>query len=84
MTVDYGNDLHTIRIAETVFARIQAGQPLVVEGQGFPVEGVLERDLWAFNYVAVGAVQVSTDTGREVFEGQLGDAEVAIRGDREG
>lgn len=81
MTVDYGYDLHAIRLMEAVFAQIQVGQPVVVEGQGFPVEGVLEQDLWAFNYGAVGAVHVTTDTGREVFEGGLGDAEVAVHWD---
>lgn len=81
VTVDYGYDLHTINIAEATFAKIQAGLPVIVEGQGFPVEGVMELvDEWAFNFGAVGAVRVSTDTGREVFEGNLGDDEVAVQG----
>ena len=53
---------------------------MVVEGQGFPVEGAWERDLWAFNYGAVGAVHVMTDEGREVFDGNLQDAEVDVLG----
>jgi hypothetical protein len=78
--VDYGFDLHTISISEAIFAQIQTGLPVIVEGQGFPVEGVMELvDEWAFNFGAVGAVHVSTDTGREVFEGNLGDAEVDVR-----
>lgn len=80
MTVDFGYDQHSLLIAKRTFARIQAGIPVTIRGQGFMVEGVLEEDLWAFNYVAVGAVQVSTNTGREVFEGRLGEAEVVIRG----
>lgn len=79
MTVNYGFDLHSISITEAVFAQIQAGLPVIVEGQGFPVEGVMELDQWAFNYGAVGAVHVTTDTGRDVFEGNLGDAEVDVR-----
>lgn len=78
VTVDYGFDLHTISIADAIYAQIQAGQPVVVEGQGFPVEGAWERDQWAFNHGAVGAVHVMTDEGREVFEGGIGDAEVAV------
>lgn len=78
VTVDYGYDLHIISITDAIFAKIQAGQPVVVEGQGFPVEGVMEQDQWVFNCGAVGAVQVMTDEGREVFEGDLGDAEVAV------
>jgi hypothetical protein len=79
VTVDYGFDMHSISITETAFAQIQAGHPLVVEGQGVPVEGFMEQDEWAFNYGTVGAVHVSTDTGREVFEGNLGDAEVEVQ-----
>ncbi len=79
MRVDFGYDVHAISISEATFAQIQAGLPVIVEGQGFPVEGVMEVDDWAFNYGTVGAVHVSTDTGREVFEGNLGDAEVAVQ-----
>lgn len=78
MTVDFGYDLHSISIEELVFAKIRAGEPVAAEGQGFPVEGVLEQDQWAFNWGAVGAVHVFTDEGREVFEGDLGDDEVVI------
>ena len=78
VTVDYGYDVHSVSISESAFAKIQMGQFVVVEGQGFPVEGVMERDLWTFNYCGVGAVHVMTDEGREVFDGDLGDTEVAV------
>ncbi len=84
VTVDFGFDLHSIGIPEAVFAQIQAGHPMVVQGQGFPVEGVLEQDLWAFNQGTAGAVHVSTDEGHDMFEGNPGDPEVAIGADREG
>ncbi len=84
MTVDYGFDMHSISITETVFAQIQTGKPVTIEGQGFPAEGVMELDEWAFNLGAVGAIHVSTDEGRDVFEGNLGDAEVAVQGLEEG
>ena len=80
LTVDFGNDLHTIIISETMWGQIERGKPVVVEGQGFPVEGVIEPERWAFNHGTVGAVYGSTDEGREVFEGYLGDAEVAVKG----
>ena len=79
MTVDFGYDLHRISISETVFAQIQAGQAVTIEGQGFPVEGVMEQDEWAFNCGAEGAIHVSTVEGRDVFEGNLGDAGVDVR-----
>ena len=81
VTVDYGFDLHTIRIAEATLAQIQAGYPRAIEGQGFSVEGVMEQDQWAFNYGDLGDVRVSTDTGRDVFEGNLGDTEVTVHRD---
>jgi len=79
--VDYGFDLHRICITETTFAQIQTGWPVTLQGQGFPVEGVMEVDEWDFNHRPVGTVHVSTDTGREVFEGSLGDAEVDVLGE---
>lgn len=80
VVVDYGYDLHTLVLPRLTLAKIQAGEPMVVEGQGFPVEGELEQDHWTFNYGALGALHISTDTGREVFEGNLGDAEVGVSG----
>lgn len=77
--VVYGYDMHEISISEATFAQIQAGRPVAIQGQGFPVEGAMEDDQWAFNYGAVGSVYVSTVEGREVFEGNLGDAEVDVR-----
>lgn len=79
VSVNYGYDLHAISITEVVFAQIRAGQAVVIEGQGFPVEGVVEQDQWAFNCGAMGAVRVMTDEGREVFEGDLQDAGVDVR-----
>ena len=79
MTVGYGFDLNSICISEAIFAQVQAGMPVTVQGQGFPVEGVMEQDEWAFNCGAPGAIHVFTDTGRDVFEGSLGDAEVAVQ-----
>lgn len=84
VTVDFGYDMHAVSITEAMWTRIERGQPVVAEGQGFIVEGVLERDLWAFNHGVVGAVHVSTDEGREVFEGHLVDAEVAVRRESRG
>lgn len=79
MSVDFGYDVHAISISEAVFTKIQTGKPVTVQGQGFPVEGVMELDDWAFNFCAIGAVHVTTDTGRDVFEGNIGDAEVDVR-----
>ena len=84
VTVDFGYNVHTISIAEATFAQIQTGRPVTLQGQGFPVEGVMEQDKWAFNCGALGAVHLMTDTGREVFDGNLGEAEVVVHGVGEG
>lgn len=77
--MDFGYDLHAVSITEAMWTRIERGQPVVVGGQGFPVEGVMEPDHWEFNLGGLGTIHVSTDEGRELFEGQLGDPEVAVR-----
>ncbi len=82
--VDNGFDQHSLVISVRTLARIQAGKPVILRGQGFPVEGVMERDHWCFNSRAFGSVQVVTDQGRDVFEGNLRDAEVAVVGPPEG
>ncbi|MBI1753763.1 MAG: hypothetical protein HY014_11125 [Acidobacteria bacterium] len=54
---------------------------MTLQGQGFPVEGVMEQDEWSFNYGALGAIRVVTDTGRDVFAGGLWDAEATVHRD---
>lgn len=82
--VDNGFDQHSLTLSGRTLTRIQAGKPVILRGQGFPVEGVLESDSWTFNHLVPGRIHVFTDTGREVFEGNLRDAEVAIMGPTRG
>lgn len=84
MVVFNGYDHHSLILSGRILARIQAGKPVTIHGQGFPVEGFLERDFWSFNSGALGAVHVFTDEGREVFEGDLGEAEVLVLPPRSG
>lgn len=76
--VHNGYDEHCLVLSGRALARIQAGKLVTIQGQGFHAEGVMEQDLWAFNGSAVGAIHVSTDTGRDVFDGNLRDAEVHV------
>lgn len=76
--VDNGFDQHSLVLSGRTLARIQAGKPVILRGQGFPVEGVMERDRWRFNSRVFGSVRVVTDEGRDVFEGNLRDAEVVV------
>lgn len=76
--VDNGYDQHSLVLSGKTLARIQAGKLVILRGQGFPVEGFTERDRWSFNSRSFGAVHVVTDEGRDVFEGNLWDAEVLV------
>lgn len=84
VTVDHYYDQHAVSITDAMWVQIERGLPVVVDGQGFPTEGVNEPDRWAFNFGGLGAIHVSTDKGHEVFEGYLGDAEVVVSRVREG
>lgn len=79
-----GYDQHGLTLSGRTLTRILAGKPVAIRGQGFPVEGVLEWDSWTFNHLVPGRIHIFTDTGREVFEGNLRDAEVAVVGPTRG
>lgn len=76
ITVDYGYDIHTLRLSRRTLGRIQTGAVLTLRGQGFLVEGVREQDRWVFNDGVVGRLLVITDEGREIYDGQITDGEV--------
>ena len=84
VTVDHDYDQHSLLVEESAFAQIQAGMPVTLKGQGFPVDGVMEQDWRVFNRGIVGVVHVTTDEGRDVFEVHIGDAEVVVSRVREG
>lgn len=78
MTVDYGYDLHYIKISLTNWKRIQAGEPFELEGQHFNAEGEHEQDYWRFNYGQPGSLHVYTEAERDIYKGNISDPEVTI------
>lgn len=74
--VDYAFDSHSLDLSLRTLRRIQAGAVLTLRGQGFHVEGVREQDRWAFNHGGSGNLAVFTDTGRDIFNGQMDGGEV--------
>jgi hypothetical protein len=71
LTVDYGYDIHSIIVPFTVVEQIAAGKRTTITGQGFPIEGGLENDEWAFNTLEANDLYITTDSTREIFSGDI-------------
>lgn len=69
VTISYGYDIHRIKVEVGTLAKIQAGEFVEVDGQGFSHEedGLLV-DHWVFNRVP-GEVSFWLDNGAE-YHGQ--------------
>ncbi|WP_005031710.1 hypothetical protein [Holophaga foetida] len=78
ITVDYQYDIHSIRLSGRTYARIKAGKPVTIRGQGFFNEERWEVDRWRFNHGDQGTVCVFTDEGRDIFEGYLDAGDVWV------
>jgi len=78
ITVDYGYDIHSLTCSVRTLKCIQKGTQILLRGQGFPVEDVIEDDVWCFNTREPGSIWVYTLQGFEVFRGNLQDGEVFI------
>lgn len=78
ITVDYQYDIQSIRLSGRTYARIKAGKPVTIRGQGFFNEERWEVDRWRFNHGEPEAIQVNTDEGRDIFEGNLDAGDVWV------
>lgn len=78
LTIDYGYDIHSLRMSKRSYERISAGEPTTIRGQGFRWEGTTDRDLWIFNREQAGALYVTTASGGDIFIGHLSNATVEI------
>jgi hypothetical protein len=78
ITVDYGYDIHSLRLSKRTHDRIVSGKSAEIHGQGFHWEGEADKDIWFFNRDAPGQLYVTTDSGGDIFEGTLKDAHVDI------
>ena len=78
ITVDYGYDIHNIIFSGRTYNHILAGKTLTINGQGFPVDGFTEQDIWIFNEEHPGSLSIITVEHRDVFSGDISDAEVEI------
>ena len=73
ISVDYGYDIHSLEITASDWSKINAGEEVTVTGQGFPVEGEMEQDYWSFNFGQKGSFGIDCDSGRQVYDGSIGE-----------
>jgi hypothetical protein len=74
ITIDYGYDIHSMVIPFTDLLKASAGECFTVYGQGFMAESENEVDIWEFNSPNFSVISVSTDSARDVYDGD--DCEV--------
>lgn len=71
ITVDYGYDLHSIIVSSNQIDNIRNAESLTIQGQGFYIEGDMERDYWFFHRARPNSLEVETEGGHQVFDGDL-------------
>jgi hypothetical protein len=77
VTVEWGDEEHTIVLTLRNWRRIQRCQPLTIRGRGYSYEGEFFWDYWNFCGGALGSLRVEYgDDGGVGFEGSLSDATI--------
>jgi hypothetical protein len=67
LTIDYGYDIHSIKLNKNTLAQVKAGEQVEVDGQGFWHEEDGEvQDHWTFNEKP-GEIYFWLDNGAEFF-----------------
>ena len=67
--ISYGYDVHSIVLPKPVCEKIQAGEAVELQGQGFMTDDGLTQDFWLFNHKQHGRVYVHCDDTRDVYDG---------------
>lgn len=73
LTIDCGYGIHTVEISSLDWGAIENDEIKIISGDGFHVENQVQQDFWRFNSPNQGDLSIYCDTGREVFEGEIGD-----------
>jgi len=69
ITVEYGYDVHSVKVSSVSYRKFLAGEHFEIKGQGFLVEGDEEQDFWVFNKSESERIIVYCDSGRDIFSG---------------
>jgi hypothetical protein len=67
--IGYGYDVHSIIVPKLVYKKIQAGEAVMLQGQGFMTDEGLTQDFWLFNHERHRTVYVYCDDTRNVYDG---------------
>ena len=77
ITVEWGNEAHSMTLKPEDWSKVQAGEPLEVTGGGYHYEGEFFTDYWGFNLTEKGSLKVRYgDDGGVGYDGDLSDATV--------
>jgi hypothetical protein len=76
VTVNYGYDIHSVKITRAEYEQIYRGEATEVKGDGFSIEGEMDSDSWTFNKETPGSVYVTTDNLHDIYIGTMGDGNV--------
>lgn len=75
ISVEWGYDLHTIKLTARNWRRVASGKPLSIRGKGYYYEGEFFWDYWDFGGGLEGRLVVTYgEHGGQGFDGQLKQA----------
>jgi hypothetical protein len=77
ITINYGYDIHELKVSQADLQKIQEGNPIRISGQGFAVEGDWTQDTWCFNCAGLNSLKVEGEDGYQIFEGLTSDAVIS-------
>jgi len=77
ITVEWGYELHSIKLTPRDWSLVKSGKPLNIRGIGYHYEGEFFWDYWSFSGGLGGSLIVSYgDDGGVGFNGKLSVAEI--------
>ena len=68
ITISYGYDIHSLELSSSDLEKINDGETLDIEGQGFSIEGEVVQDTWHFN---ARNIKIDCENGFEILNFQL-------------
>ena len=80
ITVEWGDEAHSLILTDEEWATIVAGAPLVVDCPGYEYEGEEFQDEWDFAGGIDGDLEVRYGDGGVGWTGSLSDADITVVG----
>lgn len=77
ITVEWGNELHTLNLTARNWKRVRNGHALSIRGKGYYADGVFFWDYWHFNDALSGDLRVDYgEDGGCGFDGRIEEADI--------